>query len=234
MRLTRCLAAALAFALPFAAAAGPVVILSGEVNGNGPGSVVDEATVISLPAGAVLMMNDASGQTRTLTGPYDGPIGAAGNGAAEASGLERLVATRAAETSRLGAIRAAPGQIPPDAAMISIAQSAVQCAPADAAIRLWRPETMDADSHVTITDPASGAEAQMIWHQGVATVEWPAALPLVSGRAYLVEMDLVPRPVEITLHRPETEIADTAALAEWMTGKGCRRQALALLDRLSN
>jgi hypothetical protein len=198
--------------LGHAALAAPVVVLSGEIKGQGPGSLVEETTVISLPAGAMVMINDATGQTRTITGPFEGPINADPSGdATPASGLDRLIASRSAEQSRLGAIRAAPGQISREAELISVAQSSVQCLAHGAEAFLWRPETMNADSIFALTHTDTGTVARSIWHVDVTRVPWPAEVPLISGARYLVELEIAPRPIEITLF-PRPSSARTANL----------------------
>lgn len=229
--LTAILAALAQFAFASMASAAPVVILAGDAGGAGPGSIVDDSLVVSLPAGASLMFNDANGQTRTLQGPYDGPIGATANTGAQSSGLDRLIAARKAEQSRLGAIRAAPGQTPRDSTLISVTQSATQCVRHGAKPRLWRPATMDADSAIRIAN-ADGAVAELAWHAGQQTLDWPTAPEAVSGQRYLIELGIAPRAVEIVLHLAPKAFATDAALAAWMGDMGCRRQALAILDGL--
>lgn len=229
------LAVAAYLATSLAAAAAPVVILTGSAGGQGPGAVVDDAQLVELAPGAVLIFNDAAGQTRTLTGPYQGPIGAPPPTAdASTSALERLVAARSVEQSRLGAIRAAPGQTPRDPELISIAHSATQCFRDAGAARLWRPETLNVDSRLLIRALDDDGEATVFWRAGEGSIAWPAALPLRSGGRYLVRLEAAPRAVELALHQAPMDRAGTEALAERMVGAGCRRQALALLDRVVN
>ena len=235
MKRIACIAMLVLFALRGAALGAPVVILSGEVNGQGPGSLVEETTVVSIPAGAMVMFNDPSGQTRTLTGPFEGPINAdAAGGAGTASGLDRLIASRSAEQSRLGAIRAAPGQTPREAELISVVQTSVQCLAAGADAQLWRPETLRADSFFKLTHPDSGAVARSVWHADVAQIAWPPEVPLASGARYLVELEVAPRPIEVTLFLAPAEFDSDAELAAWLGQVGCRRQAFTLLDRIAN
>lgn len=215
--------------------AAPVVILSGEVDGLGPGSLIEETTVVSVSAGEILMFNDATGQTRTIAGPFEGPLNADSSaGVAPESGLDRLIASRSAEQSRLGAIRAAPGHAPRAAELISVAQSSVQCLADGVEARLWRPATLNADSLFTVTHPDSGASARSVWHADVTQVDWPVDVPVVSGARYLFELDIAPRPIEITIFLAPFEFDSNTDLAAWMGQIGCRRQAFALLDRIAN
>jgi hypothetical protein len=59
-------------------------------------------------------------------------------------------------------------------------------------------------------------------------------VPLVSGGRYLVELEIAPRPVEVTLYLAPQDFGSDADLAAWMGQVGCRRQAFALLDRIAN
>lgn len=53
------------------------VVLSSTAPGVATGAVLDEANQITIPAGASVTLIDASGATRTVRGPYSGPVGAA-------------------------------------------------------------------------------------------------------------------------------------------------------------
>ncbi|MCA8926667.1 MAG: hypothetical protein KDC18_01255 [Alphaproteobacteria bacterium] len=216
--------------------AAPVVVLSSTVPGLQPGSMVDSATAVAVPAGGMVMINDAAGKTRTIAGPYDGPIGEtaakAGDGGMMAN-LGRLVASRDTEQTRLGAVRAAPDQQLRDPALITVAHSATQCGLPEAPLRLWRPGTMDGDNRLTITDLASGASAERVWHAGRTVIDWPATLPARDGARYRIRLEIAPRPVELELHRAPAGLDTPARLAAWMESVGCRRQALLLLDTLT-
>ncbi len=218
-----------------AAHAAPVVILSGEVNGQGPGSLIEESTVISLPAGAMLIFNDATGQTKTLAGPFEGPINGEQTTSGEtSSGLDRLITSHSAEQSRLGAIRSLPGQVPRDPDVISVAQSSVQCLPMNGKAELWRPSTLNVDSFFSVSHAETSVRAKSVWHADVERIAWPSEVPVVSGGRYLIELEVAPRPVEITLYIAPQKFASDAELASWMGQVGCRRQAYVVLKRVAN
>ncbi|MBY8974841.1 hypothetical protein KHP62_03410 [Rhodobacteraceae bacterium NNCM2] len=226
--------AALPTALSGQAQAAPVVVLSSSIDSLGPGSVVDSATQIELPAGAVLVINDATGKTRTLTGPFSGAIGETAKAGGESglmTDLARLVETRETEQARLGAIRAAPGQVLRDPGLISISQSSTQCI-AGETVTLWRPATMTADSTLSITEIGSGATAELFWDATSPTMVWPDALAPQDGGRYRFDLSIAPRPIELELHIAPTEFASPAQQAAWMSSKGCRRQAALVLDDL--
>ncbi len=217
------------------ASAAQVVVLASTVPGLNPGALVDSATAIKVPAGGMVMINELSGKTRTIAGPYDGPIAGPAPTAQNqdlASSLGRLVASRHAEQSRLGAVRSAPDQRLQDPELVTVAYSSTQCIRSGAPVRLWRPSTMDADSAVIITDAATSTTIRTVWHKGLTALNWPDELPIGSGGRYLVNLEFSPRPVELVLHRLPDGLTVPAEQAAWMESAGCRRQALLLLERI--
>lgn len=86
------------------ALAGDVVVLDSSVSSIPPGGMFDEAHVVSVPAGGQLTLITADGQTRVLSGPYDGAIGSETQ--AEGVSMTALTASREGDTKVLGAVRA--------------------------------------------------------------------------------------------------------------------------------
>lgn len=218
------------------AVAGQVVILSSTTAEYSPGSIVDGTSTVSLPGGGLLMFNDATGATRTLTGPYTGTIEQSSDGGAQGAGvlasLSRLVVSRAEEQAKLGAIRALPSNLAREVNVVSVARSAVQCAANGEPVRLWRPETLRGDSRITMTDIETGAASEVLWQGTDASLYWPEDLPIRDGGRYRLKLDLAPRPVEITLRLVPVAIDAPAVTAAWMADAGCRRQALLLVSLL--
>ena len=97
---------ALSGALAFggAASAEDVVILDSTVSAIGIGDVVSTDSAVNIPAGQSVTLILASGDTKIVSGPYSGPIGAAEN--VESAGLDELTASRGGDTKVLGAVRA--------------------------------------------------------------------------------------------------------------------------------
>lgn len=237
-RLFQILAAIVALSLPIALSAAPVVVLSSTVAGLAPGSIIDGADPVDIPAGGVVMINDSTGATRTLVGPYSGPIGESGGDETAsrnsvASGLSRLIASREEEQAKLGAVRAAPAQIVDRADLLTVANSADQCILPGVTARLWRPGTMDADSRLTIEAVESGQTAATTWRRGETVIDWPADLGLRDGERYRIRLDVAPRTVELALRIAPAGLSDPAAQAAWLFEAGCRRQALQALAALS-
>lgn len=92
------------FALSSAAYGADVVILDSSVAALASGDVVAEEQSVAIPAGESVTLVMSDGETRVVSGPYDGPIGAAGS--AGAGGVGLLAAGRGGETKVLGAVRA--------------------------------------------------------------------------------------------------------------------------------
>ncbi len=107
--MTRPLAAAfsgIAFALIAAAPSisADLVVLESNVAGISAGSVIAESEQVRLEAGARLVMIAADGSTKSVRGPYSGPIG---RGTANAPGaLQRLTEAQGGSDHVVGAIRA--------------------------------------------------------------------------------------------------------------------------------
>ena len=91
----------------FAAApaiAGDVVILDSTIDAVTPGQMVPDTQAVTVPAGGSLTVILEDGETRVITGPYDGQIGLASAG--DSTGLDALTASRGSDTKVLGAVRA--------------------------------------------------------------------------------------------------------------------------------
>jgi len=88
----------------FVSLAGDVVVLDSTVASVPAGGMFDENFEVSVPAGGQLTLITADGQTRVLSGPYNGAIGSE----QDASGvsLTALTASRDGDTKVLGAVRA--------------------------------------------------------------------------------------------------------------------------------
>ena len=79
------------------------MVLDSTVTAIAPGSVLNDAAAVDIPGGAVVTLIMADGETRTVAGPYSGPVGQAQSAD---GGVSALTASRGSETKVLGAIRA--------------------------------------------------------------------------------------------------------------------------------
>ena len=99
----RSIGAAAAIVMAGSAFAADVVVLDSTASSIAPGSIMNDAAAVDIPGGAVVTLIMADGETRTVAGPYTGPVGQAQSADA---GVSALTASRGSETKVLGAIRA--------------------------------------------------------------------------------------------------------------------------------
>ena len=83
--------------------AADIVVLDSTASAIAPGSILNDAAAVNIPSGATVTLIMADGETRTVAGPYSGPVGEAQSAD---GGVSALTASRGSETKVLGAIRA--------------------------------------------------------------------------------------------------------------------------------
>lgn len=219
-----------------AAQASEIVVIESTVPGLEAGAFLDPAEAVSVPAGASIVIVEPDGATRTVDGPFEGALGAVGATDAGSGGLManlgKLVSEREEEKQVLGAIRAAPGQVAEAVYVVDVGRSGDVCVPEGAAIRLWRPALMAAESETVLTAD-SGAPVTALWLEGEQFLDWPAALAAEDGGRYAIRLAIAPRPAEVRLRFVPASLETDARRAAWMAGAGCRRQAERLLQRLA-
>ena len=89
--------------LAAAAVSADVVVLDSTTSSIAPGSIINDSAQVEIPSDAVVTLIMSDGETRTVAGPYSGPVGQAKS--AE-GGVSALTASRGSETKVLGAVRA--------------------------------------------------------------------------------------------------------------------------------
>ena len=100
MMMTGAVAGALMVGAAFAA---DVVVLDSTATAIAPGSIINDRAQVDIPGNAVVTLIMPDGETRTVAGPYTGPVGDAKSAD---GGVSALTASRGSETKVLGAIRA--------------------------------------------------------------------------------------------------------------------------------
>lgn len=222
------------FLTPFWAAAAEIVILESTAPGVEAGAIVQDSDPVDVPDGTMLLIVEEDGTTREIAGPFNGPIGSAGgegNGGGLIANLGKLVKDRETKRQVLGAIRAAPGQVPPDLYLIDAARSGTVCIPAGDAPVLWRPLTMAAETEVNLDGDEQG-HGRFVWTGASQTADWPVEVTLSDGAAYALRLGLAPRPTELVVRLIPAEVTKPPARAAWMYEAGCRRQAVLLVENL--
>ncbi len=100
LKVTSAIAGVMLAGTAFAA---DVVVLDSTASSIAPGSILSDAAAVDIPGGAVVTLIMADGETRSVSGPYSGPVGDARS---SDGGVSALTASRGSETKVLGAIRA--------------------------------------------------------------------------------------------------------------------------------
>ena len=226
----------LALACSSSLAAAEIVIIESTAPGLDAGSMIGADEIVTVPEGAWIVIVEPDGSSRTIEGPYEAAIGAAGaitGGGDLIAGLSKLVAERENEQQILGALRAAPGQIAERVFVVDVARSRTTCVPANQPLVLWRPTTMAVEAETRI-ETGGGESAVLLWPEGEQELDWPPLLIPGDGEHYLVRLDTAPRPAVIEFRLIPVAITSDAERAVWMLNAGCRRQAERLVDQLAD
>ncbi|MCC2112439.1 MAG: hypothetical protein KDJ16_10425 [Hyphomicrobiales bacterium] len=202
-----------------------------------PGTELSASDSIKLPEGAVVTLIAEDGQIIRLEGPYEGTIDASAKTmttgkADDWSPIMALVAEGNDESSVLGAARGldsasgVPGQ--PNVWQLSVDSSGPRCTRADG-IELWRRK---AGREVKVAvrsedDRRRGLE----WKANEHGLKLPSDFSVTEG-LLLVSFGADLR--ELTIHIAPDSLTDAppGAVLSWLIDKGCKRQALALIDTL--
>ncbi len=229
----------LLFASPAAAAEARFAVIAATDAGDAlaPGTELTASDTISVPQGAVVTLIAEDGQIIRLEGPYEGTIDrsakpATTGGAKDWSPIMALIAEGNDETSVLGAARGldtasgVPGQ--PGVWQLSVDSSGPRCTRAGH-VELWRRK---AGRAVKVSVRSEDDRRRGLdWRAGAHHLTLPDDFRVGEGRLLVsVGGDLR----ELTLHIAPQSLADAAPgkVLSWLIDRGCRRQALALIDAL--
>jgi len=229
MKLTRLCWGLLALLAGPAAAAEAVVVEASGI-ALAPGTSLDGAAPLTLAVGQSVTLVTADGRTIKLSGPFGGPPVPGGEpapGSVSAS-LTGLFASRAADTSSVGALRGRDRQPPvPEPWVVDVDHGGDRCIAEDIPVVFWRRKTLAADGVMTVSPADRSWSARAVWPAGTSRLGMPPALALTSSHAYAVQLDGAE--VAITIHRIPRTVRTDAARAAWMLTVGCEAQAWALV-----
>ncbi len=186
-----------------------------------PGDVVDGAQTLSLGAAERVTLIDDRGALRAIDGPFRGrpsdrrPSVEGGDGGKLAILADVLRLMRDPNTVKL-----------PGPWLASTQRTGHVCAQADRLV-FWRPATAD---DVRLSIEIGARKANAAWPKGAETIALPAAL-FTNGASYPTQVGSEP-PVVLTVHIASTVPASPVDLAVWMATRGCKTQALTLLDQI--
>ena len=223
-------------AVPASTWAAELLVIGSENSEVREGAIVDSAAPLRLAAGARLTLLAEDGTTVTLEGPFDGaPPAEPGAAPAEQSllsSLKGVFSSSARETG--GTTRGATSRGASDAGaawLIDTGAPGNVCARPGGPATLWRAKT-DKATVLTLSHKGARTSAEIDWPLGVATLDWPAAVPLENGADYLMRIKGVLVARTVTLHLVPGDLPSDAHRAAWMAGRGCLPQARALLSEM--
>ena len=208
-----------------------LVVVASTAPGFAPGTIVDGAQILVLPAGASVTLVSADGGTMMLRGPFaDAPGGGSGDGKIVQIIADFLNPERT--TTGIATVREIGGNIPVDPYVIAIGRSGAHCVPSDRPLRIWRAAADNATS-VTIQRIGNGAEQKVAipWQAGAATLAWPAELPPTDGSTFFIRLRSATTGTKVTL-LVFPMLPTEAHRVAWMIEYGCIRQAKQLISTL--
>lgn len=236
MQMSRILVLLACLIAPLHAHSAEIIVLESTAPGIEAGSIVQDTDSVEVPDGTMILLVEEDGTTRDISGPFIGPVGsagAAGNGGGLIANLGKLVQDRENKRQVLGAIRTAPGQVPPDLYLIDAARSETVCIPEGLEPRLWRPATMAAETEVRLR-MANGSSKSFLWPARKQTAKWPSDVALRDDGNYALRLGIAPRPTELSVRLIPESIKLPTVQAAWMFQAGCRRQAALLIERFGS
>ncbi|WP_114228730.1 MULTISPECIES: hypothetical protein [Sphingomonas] len=183
MKVTRILLGALLFTAAQSAFAAIIVVRAvGPSAGQYPvGKALPDSASLRLRGGDTVVLLDARG-SRTLKGPGIFPAAATGS-AGGVSSFSALMASANGRRGRVGAVRPAPQ--PRQLWQASSDHSETFCFTNPAGVLIRRESIADPRT-ISVTDLATGKTAPIRFAAAQQVVEWPSAVPLVSGNRYRI------------------------------------------------
>ncbi|TAD87162.1 MAG: hypothetical protein EAZ99_18510 [Alphaproteobacteria bacterium] len=184
--------------------------------------VIDGTRAITLAAGESVTLIDDVGAVRTIDGPYRGrPVDrrpsrpGTGQAGTVAMLAQVLRLNRDPSVSKL----ATPW-------LVNVQRPGPACAQTDR-VEFWR-ATVGEDVRLSID--LGGRRAAAAWPRGSETLRLPAAM-FTSGESYKAQLGSE-APVMLVVHLLPPATTSPVDQAVWMAAKGCKSQALTLLDQI--
>ena len=236
MRATYLLIAAAIAASPASALADYVVIAATQAPAlYAPGTEISADESLSLPDGARLTLIERSGRMTNLDGAHEGPVppadtAASGGDDTDWNVLKRLIGSPEASSTVLGAARTGASDIPPPPGVwdVSADSSGPRCV-RTGKLTLWR-RNADGATSVTLRS-AAGRHEGIAWPAGEHRLAVPEQMAREDGRL-IVSLGSELRDFDLSVPPDGLGDAPAGRVLAWLAEKDCRRQALALIERL--
>jgi hypothetical protein len=232
-----------AFAALLAAwtAAGPAsaaeqwVVIGSTVPSVTVGGTLDQETKLVVPADGKVVLLDAEGASRVISGPFEGEVGPSAHAASDGRVLTAIASLVRAGTQTdgsLGAVRAVPAASLPtslaDVEAIDPTSAGIHCVyRLDGQMARRGPGPKPPPTEVTAL--ATGASAIIAWPGDKHRVPWPGTVPLSDGGRYrFSRLDLRETP-EMTLKLLPAKAGDDFGRVLELADAGCAEQARLLI-----
>ncbi|MBF0194915.1 MAG: hypothetical protein HQL71_10160 [Magnetococcales bacterium] len=204
-----------------------------------PGQSINAKQNLVLTEQQSISMIAPNGQIINISGPYNGPAAAkveqTNSGLANA--LSVLVSSRGSNNESLGASRDATSSIAaaqkygfvPTPWLIDVTRSGDHCLWKSKRPVLWRPDVSQS-SRIKMNIGENIWQASAKWTARYSKMVAPPNMPLLDGEIYRFELDN--NKTIAKLHIIPAEVSSGPVLAAWMNEKGCKSQALSLLNTM--
>jgi len=110
--------------------------------------------------------------------------------------------------------------------------SGEQCAPASGSVSFWREDATD-DTSLHLKRMSTGDEVTIAWPADTDSIVWPESVELTDGEMYLVRYAGAVRSKDLTIKQMPASIATDVQAIAWLSTHGCKCQAEALYQNLS-
>jgi hypothetical protein len=200
------------------------------------GQLLDSQTPVNLPVKAEITVVFASGNVKTITGPYEGKLGDSGLTPPADPRLVTALADFLREQNSSSLVRGTPPAADNIWWVDISTNKRYYCVAPSNPVTLWRSDSQSQSaSTLLIKRKATGETTQDVWPANQSTLRWPTNLPLVYGDTYTVELQTRQGGATfkklIVYQLPDNLPTDSHKVV-WMVGRGCIPQANLLLASL--
>lgn len=214
--------------------AGELAVIESNVEALPAGKIVNTSDVLSLDGGAVVKLIAETGEIIDLEGPYSGlPASNVVPGKSALIGQIAALFGDDADESAVGATRSLgpdTGSEPPDPWWLDLNTEGAQCVAPQGTVTLWRARTSPGE-RLTLWRTRDGIESgkTLTWTIGDATLSWPSDVVIADSEVFQIYTVTNDRTRRWTMHRIPASVSTGIERAAWMSEKGCKRQARALV-----
>jgi hypothetical protein len=187
-----------------------------------PGKALPDTHMLKLKPSDLIVLLDSRG-TRTLQGPGSFSVSASAGPATKTPGTAGTSARRV----RLGAVRGTSSR---SVWQADLGRSGNVCIANPADFGLYRADT-SAEAHVTLSDAASGKNADILFASGQSVAAWPSSLPITSGAR--VSVSGLATQTSLTLRVLSPVPTGLEDMAQSLIRADCKSQLDVLIDTFS-